>query len=449
MGGNSRQAGKLRSWLGANKVLLALLLLAAVKSLLWTVAIPPWRAPDEPQHFGYVEHLSREHTIPLNGAAYLYPDIFESLARTNFAGITGSETTIVDPNVQQLNPAAQHPPLFYTLALPAYAAGSGSSIETQLYLVRLVNVLIFMALIFVAYRFARLVFPGAAYLQIGVPLLMIFHPQLGFISAGAMNDVLLTLLFTLFLYQLTVIAIGDFSLKRGAILGVVIGLGMLTKSSFMIAFPISLAVLVVLLVIRKEQRRQLAVTAGAALGISFLIFFWYFVRNYIELGTLQPVYKGERYSATGWLDLIFGTSFRMDLTASFLGNFSWMSMPLPGEVPRWFTRIAELSILGLVVAMAIGYWRRGWQAIRPWLVLLFGVVIVLFVLSAVYYELTATGTQGRYLFPAAFAIWSLLLVGLVGWMPPSWRPRATAIVVTVAAVFSTWALFNEFVGRVT
>lgn len=449
MDGNSRQAGKLHSWLGANKVLLALLLLAAVKSLLWTVAIPPWRAPDEPQHFGYIEHLSREHSIPLNGATYLYPDIFESLARTNFAGITGSESTTVDPATRQLNPAAQHPPLFYTLALPAYMAGGNSSIETQLYLARLVNVLIFMALIAVAYRFARLVFPGIAYLQIGVPLLMIFHPQLGFISAGAMNDALLAFLFTLFLHQLTVIAMGDFSLKRAAILGAVIGLGMLTKSSFMVAFPISLAVLFVLLAIRKDRRRQLAMAAGTALGVSFLIFFWYYLRNYIELGVWQPGYKGERYAATGWWDLLFRTPFRTDLITSFMGNFSWMSMPLPVEVTHWFTRIAKFSVLGLALALVIGHWRRSWQVIKPWLALLLAGVVALFALSATYFELTFTGAQGRYLFPAAFALWSLLLAGLVGWMPPSWRPRATAIVVTVAATFSVWALFHEFVGRVT
>jgi len=449
MDGNSRRAGKLRSWLGANRVLLALLLLAAVKSLLWTVAIPPWRAPDEPQHFGYIEHLSREHSIPLNGATYLYPDILESLARTNFAGITGSESTTVDPATRQLNPAAQHPPLFYTLALPAYLAGSGASIETQLYLVRLVNVLIFMALIAVAYRLARLIFPGAAYLQIGVPLLMIFHPQLGFISAGAMNDALLTFLFTLFLYQLTVIAMGDFSLKRAAILGVVIGLGMLTKSSFVIAFPISLAVLVVLLVIRKDQRRRLAMAAGAVLGVSFLIFFWYYLRNYTNIGTWQPVYEGERYSTGGWWHLWFKTAFRNDLVTSFLGNFSWMSIPLPVAATYWFTRLMELSFLGLAVAMLTGFRRNGWRPLRSWLVLLFVSVLALFVASAAYYELQYTGTQGRYLFPAVFPFWSLVLAGLLGWLPPGWRPRATAVVVALAASFSVWALFNEFAGRVT
>jgi hypothetical protein len=80
---------------------------------------------------------------------------------------------------------------------------------------------------------------------------------------------------------------------------------------------------------------------------------------------------------------------------------------------------------------------------------LFAGVIGLFAISASWYELKYTGTQGRYLFPGDFAIAALLLVGLTGWMPPSWRPRVTAVAVAGAGVFSTWVLFHEFIGRVT
>ena len=434
--------------MAANRVLLALLLLAAVKSLLWSVAIPPWRAPDEPQHFGYIEYLNREKSIPLDGQTYFYPDVFESLSRTNFAGITGSDRTDVDPQTRQLNPAAQHPPLYYLMVLPVYRAAAGAPIETQLYLVRVFGILISMALIAVSWRFARLVFPGASYLQIGVPLLMIFHPQFGFIAAAAMNDGLLALLFTLFLYQLVIFAQGDFSPRRAAVIGVITGLGMLTKSSFLIAYPVGFIVVAVLLVLKKGQRLRLLRAAALVLAVSFLICFWYYLRNYLELGVWQPTYKGERYRAGGWWDLLFHTAFRTDLVTSFLGNFSWLTIPLPAEAVFWFNRIAELSVLGLAATLALG-WRRGRELLKPWLALLFVGVFMLFVLSAAYYELQYSGTQGRYLFPADFAFWSLALAGLVGWMPPSWRPRATVLVVSAAATFFVWSLYCEFVGRVT
>ena len=72
--------------------------------------------------------------------------------------------------------------------LPAYRAARGGTVETQLYAVRIWGIVIFLLLIAVSYRLAREVFPRAACLQAGVPLLLIFHPQLGFISAGVSND---------------------------------------------------------------------------------------------------------------------------------------------------------------------------------------------------------------------------------------------------------------------
>jgi hypothetical protein len=185
--------------LPVSRIMMALLVVAGAMALMWVVSIPPWRAPDEPAHFSYIEFLSREHALPYPGEAFLYPDVIESQGRTNFLGIMGEEHTPVDPTVGQPNSAAGHPPLYYLLMLPAYWVFSGGSTETQLYGVRVWSVGIFLVLIALSYRFARLVFPRAPYLQIGVPLLMIFHPQLVFVSSGVMNDSLLVLLFTAFL----------------------------------------------------------------------------------------------------------------------------------------------------------------------------------------------------------------------------------------------------------
>lgn len=444
----ARRTRKLRKWLTANKILLALLLLAALKCLLWSVAMPPWRAPDERKHFGYLEYLSREHSIPVYGEAFFYPEDAESASRTNFYGVLGYDSTSVDPQVREVNVAAIHPPFYYLSVLPAYMASSGETVETQLYAVRIFGAVFFLALIAVSYRFGIRLFPQAPYLQIGVPLLMIFHPQLGFISAGVINDAPLAFLFTYFLYQLVVFAQGDFSTRRAAFIGVLIGLGMLTKSSFLVAYPIGLMVIAVLFVWKKGQRIRLARAVGVALAVSVPIFSWFYIRNYIRLGVWQPNYTEERYHATGLWNLWFATNFRADLISSFVGNFSWLSVPLPDNVLYWFRRISELSVFGLVASIIIGSRKRSWQLIKPWLALLFTVVFVLFVFSAAYFELAFGGSQGRYLFPAIFPFWSLVLVGLVGWLPPSWRSRATALIVSVAAAFSVWALFYEFVGRV-
>ncbi|RJQ43034.1 MAG: hypothetical protein C4534_08910 [Gaiellales bacterium] len=448
-GGKSRAAAALH-WLSLNRVLAALLLLALTKCLLWTIAIPPWRTPDEPQHFGYIQYLSRERSIPLSGETYFYPDTFESMTRTNFGGIlSGAESSWYDPGQEKLNPAAGHPPLYYMSMLPAYWLSGGGGIETQLYAVRLAGAVFFLLLVAVSYRFARLLFPDAVHMQIGVPLLIILHPQLGFISAGVMNDSLAVLLFTYFLYRLVLFTREDgVSLRSALVMGAVAGLGMLTRTSFSLAYPVGFIVLAVMLARRRGERARLLQAAGLMLGVSLLICGWYFLRNYLELGYLQPAGKVERYGAAGLWELIWATRFRGDLITSFLGNFSWMSIPLPLDVMLWFRRAGEVAIGGLVVGGAVGLWRRGWELMRPWLVLFFALIIAAFVLSVAYFELNVGGAQGRYLFLAIFPFWTLFLAGLCGWFPPSWRPRVATLVLLAAGIFSAWVFTDEFIGRV-
>lgn len=436
-------------WLSQNRVLAALLLLALMKCLLWTMAVPPWRAPDEPQHFGYIQHLSREKSIPLSGETWFYPDMFESMTRTNFGGIlSGEESSYYDPGQEKLNPAAGHPPLYYLTMLPAYWISSGGSIETQLYIVRLAGAVFFLLLVAVSHRFARLLFPAAPFMQIGIPLLMILHPQLGFISAGVMNDILAVLLFTYFLYRLVLFTREDgVSLKSALVIGVIVGLGMLTRTSFSLAYPAGFVVLAVMLARRPGNRLKLLAAAGVMLGISLLICGWYFLRNYIELGYLQPAGKVDRYGATGLWNLVWATRFRGDLITSFLGNFSWMSIPLPLDVMLWFRRAGEIALAGLVVGGVVGRLRRGWELMRPWLVLLFAFIFGLFVLSVAYFELNVGGAQGRYLFLAVFPFWTLFLAGICGWFPPQWRPGVATLLMLAAGLFSAWALTDEFIGR--
>ena len=440
-------AKNIQRWLSANQVLLALLSLAAAVYILWALAALPWRLPDEPAHFTYLQNLSREGSIPMVNKAYYYPDLYESKNRTNFLGVYGAQSTNIDPATFEINSATGHPPLYYLIMFPAYKISEGSAIESQLYFLRVMGLPIFLALVAVSYRFARLLFPDAIYLQAGIPMLIILHPQQAFISAGVMNDGLLTLLFTFFLYQLVLIARGDLSLWRVALMGLTMGLGMLTKASFMFAFPVAFAVLAVLFFIKKDRRLDI-IRAGAIIFlVPVVISGWFYLRSYIELGNLQGPKTVERFGAKSWWQLWFATSFRAQLLASFLGFFSWQTVPLSEKVFFWFRRITELAAIGLTFSLTLGYLRRQRRLLEPWVVVLFGGVWVLFYLAATHFEYTISGAQGRYLFPALFPFWTLVVVGLTGWMPPSWRPRAMALIVSAAGFLSAWALVSEYLPR--
>jgi 4-amino-4-deoxy-L-arabinose transferase-like glycosyltransferase len=333
--------------------------------------------------------------------------------------------------------------------LPAYRLARGGSVETQLYSVRAWGIGVFMLLILAAWRLARESFPRAAYLQIAVPLMLIFHPQLGFIFSGVNNDGLLVLFFTVWLLELVRLARGDLSGRRAALLGVVTGLGMLTKSTFILVYPLTLGVMAVMMVRRRPDRARIARAAGIVLGVSLLICGWYYLRGMLNGVPPLLVEKVERYGQPGLFSLLFSTHFTADLLDSFIGTFSWMSIPMLASVTTWFRRLVWLAGIGVAVSLGLDYFRRREQVIEPWLAGLFTVVAgSLFLFSAVY-ELKLGAAQGRYLFPAVFPFWALFLVGLTGWLPASWRPRGVALVVAAAAVFCTWALLGEFLPRVT
>lgn len=438
----------LRHWLSANQVLLALLVLAASVYTLWVMGTLPWRMPDEPAHFTYLQNLSREGSIPVPNRAYYYPDQYESRNRTNFLGVFGAEVTNVNPAAANLeiNSAAAHPPLYYLLMFPAYRIAEGRAIESQVYFVRMTSLVIFLALIVVSYRFARLLFPDAVYLQAGIPTLMILHPQLAYISSGVMIDGLQALLFTFFLYQLVFVIRGDLRLWRAALAGLAMGLGMLTKSSSVLALPVAFTALAVLFAAKKGQRLAVARAGVVMLLASIAVYGWYPVRNQLQVGYVQD-WAGNGAEADGWWFLWFATNFRAKLLASFLGFFSWQTIPLNEKVYHWFRRVTELAAMGVMASLALGYLRRRWRILDIWTAALFAGVWAVFYLGATYFESTLAGAQGRYLFPAIFPFWALILVGLTGWMPPAWRPRAAALVVAAAAVFSAWALIPEFFPR--
>lgn len=444
--GRGRRAA---GWVTRNRVLLALLALALIKSVLWSVIIPPWRASDEPHHFGYIQHLSREHSFPISGESFLYPDLYTSLNRTNFSGIAGAESTSFDPYMREPNLAAGHPPFYYLLLLPAYRASAGASVETQLYLTRIWGAGIFVLLIAAAWRLMGLVFPAAPWMRIGVPLLLIFHPQLGFISGAILNDGLTATLFTLLMIELVLLVRGDYRWRRAIFAGVILGLGMLTKSSFVFAWPIVLGVLAVLLIRRSGSRRRLLWLAMAIAAIGVLVCFWYYLRNYLSYGSFQPIGKGWSYGQDSWLGLWFETRFATDLLGNFLGNFNWQSIPLPEQAIVLFKGLVAIAALGTAASLVIGWRRRGWRLAEGWVVALLAAVLLVYLLATAWFEYKWGNTQGRYIFPAVVPFWSLFLIGLTGWLPPAWRPRAAAVVVTVAAVFGIWAAVFEYLPRVT
>jgi len=200
------------------RIVWLLCLLAAAHVLVFSAAFPFFNNVDEGAHFDLVIKYS-QGSIPLGLAPF-------SAESVRYLVICGSPEYLNDPvtlvggrfpppvwteppteNTRQwllalgaryraqTNHESMQPPLYYALAGLWWHLGRGLGFEAGqlLYWLRFLNALIIVALVWLGFITARVVFPGRRFVQLGVPALLAFLPQTAFYSIQ--NDVLLPLSF--------------------------------------------------------------------------------------------------------------------------------------------------------------------------------------------------------------------------------------------------------------
>jgi hypothetical protein len=219
--------------------------------------------------------------------------------------------------------------------------------------------------------------------------------------------------------------------------GVLLGLGVLTKLLLGLFAPVALGVLL------WNQRH--AVRSGLGKGCVLAL---------VALATVTPwlVRQGLTY---GWLDLL--ATRRHDLVAgdqprfpgwswayasqwattvfhSAWGQFGWMAIPMPDRLYWLWGAVTVAAAVGVMVWAV----RRAPRALAAGVVVC-GVLAVLAWLVLIGYNLTYEQAQGRYLFSALVPLCTLLVLG---WSAVS--PRAVRPFVPLALALGLVAL-NGFV----
>ena len=194
-----------------------LCLLAAVHVFVFSAAFPFFNNVDEQIHFDLVVKCSQGHILralePVSDEAVRYIVLYGS---PEYVGIpTNSPDGQFAPPPWKLpleqvrqtlvaktatwrtvtNYEASQPPLYYTLAGPWWHLGMlfGFHDGFLLYWVRFLNVFFVVALVWLGFVAARMIFPENLFLRLGVPALLAFMPQTAFYSIQ--NDMLSPLCF--------------------------------------------------------------------------------------------------------------------------------------------------------------------------------------------------------------------------------------------------------------
>lgn len=264
-----------------DRVLLAIILLAAVLGLVYNGVLILGKGPDEPRHMGYVRLLLDEHALP-----YLEPDPALPGKMREHAGAH-----------------TLHPPVYYLILLPFYALLRGLGEGVAWHAARAVSLLLCLGALPLIYQIALRAGGGErnlarlAVAQVG--LLPIFG-----MTAGTINNDSATLLaVTMFLWLVAVKYAQDRTLQSAAVLGVCFGVGALCKATAVLCDGAALAVY---LLVQSGWRtgwrwaetwQRLAVVLALVLVIAGP---WY-ARNILLYHKFTPIEPGYAPADLGWL----------------------------------------------------------------------------------------------------------------------------------------------------
>jgi hypothetical protein len=380
--------------------------------LMWyATALPLWEGYDEWAHFAVVRTMSGGHPLVARDAP-IPADVVASLqsapvpwelralpapARTHDAFWAGQPSTSpAAPWPRLAAYEALQPPLYYWLMTPLLWCFRHASLGTQVLVLRYTSVLLASATIPLVFAIARAVMKDAR-LALGCAAVVAVMPGFAYDVARVANDALAVPLFT-------VVLLLSVRSRHWLVLGIALGLGLLTKAYFLVA-------LVVVLWAPKA-----ALTGVAIAG-------WWYVRNLWTTGTISGLSEAVLLRGTGPLAML----------------------KRAGEVP-WRTAIDSMLFSHI--------WFGGWSSlmVRSWMYHLFYAVIALAAIGLVF-RLRNPETRRLALVYVAFwaaQLYNTMLIWLTKGVPTSmgWYLYAVVGAELVLAVEGLRVFFRRWAAAV-
>jgi 4-amino-4-deoxy-L-arabinose transferase-like glycosyltransferase len=386
-----------------------------VLALAYSVIVPLGEAPDEVPHFAYVQFLAQQHRLPANEGAVLgesfQPPLFYVtgalttfwISQDNFQVIANPDFALDDPQAPNL--------LLHTRreALP------NSGWPLAWHLVRVLSIAMGAVTVWATWQLAHEIFPGQRWIALGAASFVAFLPEFLIIRAAVNNDNLNVMLSSLGVLQLVRMLRQPLRAREGALVGVILGLAVLTKLSGLVVWIFAAAIFLNLARQGRNNWRTVAASAALCFGIAFAI--------------LSPwmLYEQIQYSdPLGWSNILSTTpirsspitladaiAFERGLFTSFWGRFGGMlQLSMSDLIYAGLGALVVLALLGWVGYARDALNHKLESSVRSLFVLtcLFWLILLV---AHVRFSLSVLGTdQGRQLFPGLPLLAVFLVVGL-------------------------------------
>ncbi len=408
-------------------------------------ATPPLEASDEYKHYPVVQYIQTARRLPIlepekpgrwlqEGAQ---PPLYYLLMAALTAGIDSADL----PQIYQQNPHAfvGNPNQIYNKNLmihqPEWEKFPWHGAILAICLIRFVSLALGGGAVWLTAHLGRRLFDD--HIGLLAAALTAFNPMFLFVSGAVNNDSLANLLGIAGIFGLVWLwQMPAFDWRHSGLIGLLIGLGALTKLSLG-----GLAIIAGIILLWRARGgagwRWAVANGGAMAAAALLVVGWWLLRNVRLYGDLTGLsafiaVQGTRTTAITWRGWLgeFGTFFR-----SFWGLFGGVNVAAPQPFYWLCNGLAIGGIVGWLRRNRIikGVWGGRW---------LLSMWIVTLLLLLIRWNLISPAFQGRLVFPALGA-WNILwAAGWLAWLPAAWRGKGG---LALTAFFFLWAAALPFI----
>lgn len=399
----------------------------------FAVYTPAWQAPDEPAHYNYVAQVAANGCCPIIEGGDWDSEYLEQLKSNRFS------PNMLE-NLSQVQYEDHQPPLYYLMAAPIFRGTRGN-----LSALRLFSVFWGGVVVIGAYCLAQTLLPHRPWIAVGTAALVAFLPQNMHITASVNNDALAWAIIALTLWVAVIYLNGRTrwnlpgsarSLPLTWILGLLVGLGLLTKTTtYFLTAVVPLAIFL-------RWRGQYVATEAAnrTEAIRLLLQQWlqfltpavllgslwwlrnlrvYGVPDFLGLQAHERVVVGQLRTAdyiaqVGWLDYL--NNLVQTTFVSFWGQFGWMALPLSGRLLWVVVGLVVMAVSGWMIRLFIKGRHCERNQSEKWpIIWMLGLTFSLTLAAYIGYNLEFLQFQGRYLYAGLIPIALFLILGIESW----------------------------------
>jgi len=461
-----------------------------VLGTVYSVVTPLFEASDELWHYPFVKHLADGGGLPVQDPRIEQPWRQEGSQPPLYYALGALATFWVDTSdfaeVRWLNPHADIgiETADGNLNMVIHSEQEGfpyRGTALAVHIVRFLSVLMGAVTVLCTYLIALEVFPGQRTLAAGAAAFNAFVPMFLFISGSVNNDNLTILLCSLTLLILVRLMRGSRPpsqipntqyplpithyplpnwssvVGHSSLLGLVIGLGALSKASALGLLPLTALGLALSAWQRRAESVSHRITRFfgsfiTVLVVSFAVAGWWYLRNWflyrdpLGLNTFVAIVGPRLHQPTLRQLLGEGEGF----VKAFWGLFGGVNVAMEPAIYWTLNALAILGLIGLMIALGRNLFSRSTSHVSrdnsspmtcSSLLILLTWTIILF-LALIRWTTMTKASQGRLMFPAISAISVLLALGWSQWVPRRYEKWLLGIVGGLMFVLAAMAPFR-------